>query len=297
MKTSAFLKRISCPVCGSNSIEEYLNMPFEEVKLIEFISKYYKNRIPISIFKNEVFVIHHCNNCKLTYQAHILKPEYMQQLYDKWICPKESLEKKIKAKHNTFLAYSTEAKLIKSLINKPNHKIKVLDYGMGWGHWLNMAKSFGYQTTGVEISEPRKNYALKNGHRVLSRISNDESYDFIYANQVFEHLADPSASIKELSKFLSPGGILLICVPQGNKYSKISSFANYLPKKDSLHPLEHINCFNRNALKMLGNISGLKQIQLPFRIYSNSISEIPKSSARYIYDITASTKILFKNAE
>ena len=168
---------------------------------------------------------------------------------------------------------------------------------MGWGHWLNMAKAYGYQTTGVEISKPRINHALKNGHRIISEICNHENYDFIIANQVFEHLTDPSASIKELSKALSPGGILLIRVPQGNKYSKISSFDDYQPKKDSLHPLEHINCFNRTSLKLLGNTYGLKLIQPPFNIFSCSLTDLPKSSLRYIYDFTVSTKIFFKNAE
>ncbi|MDH3609542.1 MAG: class I SAM-dependent methyltransferase [Gammaproteobacteria bacterium] len=218
----------------------------------------------------------------------------MHQLYDKWICPKESLEKKLNAKHNIFLAYAIEAKLIANLIKKPNNKIKVLDYGMGWGHWLNMAKAFGYQTTGVELSEPRKNYAIKNGHRVLSNINHNGNYDFIYANQVFEHIPNPLTTIKELSKTLSPEGVILLCVPQGNKYAKISSFSNYQPKKDALHPLEHINCFNRNSLKLLGKTSGLRPIQPPFSILSDSISNYPKSCLRYIYDITISTKILFK---
>lgn len=295
MTTSAFIKRASCPVCGSKQIEEFLNIPYDEIKLSKFITTYYKNRIPRSIFKNEQYVIHYCTICSLTYQAHILNPEYMQQLYDKWICPKESLEKKLNTKNNSILTYTNESKLISSLIKKPNKLIKVLDYGMGWGHWLNVAKSFEFRTTGVEISEPRKEYAIKNGHRVLSDINNDEKYDFIYANQVFEHIPDPSRSINELSNALSPEGVILLSVPQGRKYTKISSFKNYQPKKDALHPLEHINCFNRNSLKILGNSTGLRPIQPPLSVLSSSLSNFPKSCLRYIYDITLSTKLLFRN--
>ena len=232
----------------------------------------------------------------LTFQARILKPEFMQQLYNKWICPKESLEKKLNDRHNIFLAYATEANLIASLIKKPNTKIKVLDYGMGWGHRLNMAKAFGYQTTGIEISEPRKNYAIKNGHRVLSNINQNEHYDFIYANQVFEHIPDPLTTIKELSNALSPEGVILLSVPQGNKYAKYSYFSNYQPKKDALHPLEHINCFSRNSLKFLGSTSGLRPIQPPLSVLFSGFSNFPNSCLRYIYDITISTKILFKNS-
>ena len=101
--SNVFIQRNNCPSCGSDHIEEFLNISFEETKLSEFISSYYNNRIPKLLFKNENFVIHHCNNCKLTYQARIFKPEYMQQLYDVWICPKESLEKKINSRHKVFL--------------------------------------------------------------------------------------------------------------------------------------------------------------------------------------------------
>jgi ubiquinone/menaquinone biosynthesis C-methylase UbiE len=41
----------------------------------------------------------------------------------------------------------------------------------------------------------------------------DESYDFIYASHVLEHIKDDEKAIKEIARILTPGGIAILHVP------------------------------------------------------------------------------------
>jgi len=45
----------------------------------------------------------------------------------------------------------------------------------------------------VELSRDRIEFAQRNGVRVIEDISQrvDEKFDYIYSNQVFEHIPDP----------------------------------------------------------------------------------------------------------
>ena len=48
----------------------------------------------------------------------------------------------------------------------------------------------------------------------------DESYDFINASHVLEHLIDPELALRRWSRVLKPGGYMIILVPHRDLYEK-----------------------------------------------------------------------------
>ncbi len=67
----------------------------------------------------------------------------------------------------------------------------------------------------------------ENNHDIISDISHipveDESFDAILCSEVFEHIPDAVATIREFSRMLKPGGTLLITAP----FNSLTHFAPY----------------------------------------------------------------------
>jgi SAM-dependent methyltransferase len=55
----------------------------------------------------------------------------------------------------------------------------------------------------------------------LSRYFPDESFDFIHASQLVEHLHDPHASLVDWAKLVKPGGHIIFSVPEAGLYGDI----------------------------------------------------------------------------
>jgi SAM-dependent methyltransferase len=142
---------------------------------------------------------------------------------------------------------------------------------MGWGNWARMCSAFGIESFGIEISADRIANALKYGieNLELDKLGENQ-FDYINTDQVFEHLENPKYVINQLTKALKKGGILRICVPDGNDVKNVTKKMDWsAPKlnKDSLNivaPLEHINCYTTESLIMLANQAGLKWKYIPF---------------------------------
>ena len=118
-----------------------------------------------------------------------------------------------------------EALLLKGL--PPDKKARILDFGCGDGLLLGVAQKLGYtDLAGVDLSE---GMLARARCRALSakfenmdgldylRSTPDGAYDAIAAFDVFEHLTHPEllTTCQEMFRTLSPGGRLLIKVPNG----------------------------------------------------------------------------------
>lgn len=92
---------------------------------------------------------------------------------------------------------------------------RILDVGCGSGELLALMHEAGFSDlTGVDPFLPADlDYApglrIKRGD--LSAISGE--FDFVMLNHSFEHMPNPSGSLRALKALLAPGGVLLIRVP------------------------------------------------------------------------------------
>lgn len=290
-----FIKRDHCPVCDSVKLDKILSRPFTDEKIRNFIDSYYEGRIPYSKLENTDYTLLECSFCELIFQEFILSSQNMENLYETWISADESLAKKQNVSINVINDLRCIINVISNLLNKKPEEISVLEYGMGWGVWLYEAKKIGYEVTGVELSERRLAHAKEIGIKVISDITQEKegAHNYIYINQVFEHLSAPTATLQELIRLLHPGGVIHMSVPQGRSIRSKLNNRNWRASKDCVQPLEHINCFNRKTLIKMGEVVGLKVITSPFINFGLTPKGIAKSLARYIYTNTISTQIYF----
>jgi 2-polyprenyl-3-methyl-5-hydroxy-6-metoxy-1,4-benzoquinol methylase len=270
-----FVYRPTCELCGSENKKILLSKQFTDPAVWDFVEHCYKGRINKDQLKGSNYEISKCLKCGFIWQAYIANNEFMKNIfYNVKSSSGNSLNKKKCAGISLFSKYARQAESIALLLSKKPFEIDVLDFGMGWGYWSLMAKAFGYNVSGFEISEERIEFARNRGISVINKFDDlrSQNFDFIYSNQVFEHISNPLQTLKSLVSSLKSKGIIYISVPDGKGIEQQLASPKWKASRNAIHPLEHINCFTYHSLVQLGELAGLVLIKQPLSISLNYLS-------------------------
>ena len=95
---------------------------------------------------------------------------------------------------------------------------RYLDVGCGSGASLGTARALGWRVAGIEIDLAAAEKARRFTDRihvgdVLSAPFDPESFDVVTAFHVLEHVPDPIAVLRRMLVWLSPGGLVIVEVP------------------------------------------------------------------------------------
>jgi SAM-dependent methyltransferase len=165
-----------------------------------------------------------------------------------------------------------------SLVNDRSPKAKnVLDIGCNDGTQLDYFKILGFDTYGVDPAKNLHELSNKN-HKVwcsyfndefvFDKISVDQTFDIITAQNVFAHTADPLAFLKTASKVMHDNSLLFIQTSQANMI-KNNEF-------DTIYH-EHISFFNTLSMKMLCERAGL---------YLVDVKHMPIHGTSYVFVVS-----------
>ncbi|MEL7508067.1 MAG: class I SAM-dependent methyltransferase [Cyanobacteria bacterium J06554_1] len=291
MNKDLFNRRIQCPVCSSKKFTEVYHCKFSEKGIQTYLINAYGpgETINFQYLENYKYSLIQCGNCDLIFQEYIPKSNFMVELYDSWIDPEQALRQQQNYKVSYYSTYSQDILQILAYLSKPPATLKVLDFGMGWGRWALMAKAFGCEVYGVELSEQRINYAKTNGIKSIgwNDIPNYK-FDFINTDQVFEHLSEPVHVLTQLKQSLQSNGIIKICVPNSFGIRYRLMHMDWTAPKGSLKslnpvaPLEHINCFYRKSMLNLAQRLDLLEVKIPISIQYQymTVWDSPKKALR-----------------
>ncbi len=245
------MKRRMCPACRSTQARKIFEHAFESVKVKNFIENYYGSELSEKISGHQYSLLE-CSKCTLIYQSNILDTQGLNYLYEVAIDKKSSLAKREQANSQYFQSLVLDSYApIGFFPEKKPRQIRVLDFGMGWGHWAIAAQAHGLNIVGVELSQSRISYAKSKGVKVIDLIDTvPNNFDYINTDQVFEHLDDPHSVLEKLVNNLKPGGIIKIFVPNSSIDRIKLKYGRWKPCKDSFHPLEHINSFTNYSINL-----------------------------------------------
>lgn len=146
-----------------------------------------------------------------------------------------------------------KVKLISQFASIPT----ILDYGCGTGEFLNICKSAGWVTTGIEPSTKARQMANQLSNlRVYSSSTDlpDVKYEIITLWHVLEHISDLDAVVKDLSKRLSDHGTIFIAVPNYECYDA-AIYKDYWAGYDVPRHLWH---FSKHSIEKLLHSHSLK---------------------------------------
>lgn len=96
---------------------------------------------------------------------------------------------------------------------------KLLDVGCSTGAFLRVAREGGWEVEGLEAGRASSRYAReKLGLTIHTSLLEDfdmppGAYDAIVLLEVLEHLESPSTALRRISRWLRPGGLLLLSTP------------------------------------------------------------------------------------
>jgi len=274
--------RNSCPACTNKRTKEIFSLPYNSQKMIDFLSNYYKGTIDIEKLNGQNYKLLECKNCNLIFQEQIPNKKFSYELYEKYIDKDDKFKKKnnYEIKYHKKLSYEME--LIKNIFKKENEKISILDFGAGWGFWLNYLKKNNFDVYAFEISETRIDFLKKNQIKIIPDIVNiDNKFDFIYSEETFEHIPDPKKTLINLSKILKEDGFIMLRFPSSFLF-KLKLNRKYKPCTDCAHPLEHINLLKKKSFEKMIEGSNLEIVNFKSK-FDFSLRSFLKDIKNFFY--------------
>jgi len=186
---------IKCNVCGSDSTKTYL-------KAKSYL--YVKCRICGLIYQNPQPVLKDIKNC---YNEDYFRYEYTNE--DNFF--------------NLMLLGFKDIGLNPAKLKQATHK-QFLDIGCATGKLLSYMKGLKWQIQGVEICKESAEYGMKkrrvpifSGTLAQAHFA-EESFSLIHFSHLIEHVADPSALLREVRRILKPGGMAVITTPNSDGF-------------------------------------------------------------------------------
>jgi 2-polyprenyl-3-methyl-5-hydroxy-6-metoxy-1,4-benzoquinol methylase len=137
---------------------------------------------------------------------------------------------------------------------------RILEIGAGKGAYAKMIPAADY--TGLEFNARAVSLARDEGvalrRELLSEhaAGNEARYDMVCAFQVLEHVRDPREFILDALHCLTPGGRLVVSVPNND------SFVGLLRNAVANLPPHHVTRWSEECLRNLGRLYPLELVEL-----------------------------------
>ena len=198
------------------------------------------------VFRNEEFAIWRCKNCG---SIHARDEVDLAYYYAKYPFHDLPLDWRLYVMYRNLLSRLQRAGL------KPSHKI--LDYGCGGGHFVQLLAKNGYSAQGFD------EYSSRFGDRRVL----DDRYDCIVSQDVIEHVAAPHALLGEFKQLTNPGALIAVGTPNASAIdlSRPEEFVH------ALHAPYHRHILSRDALVAAGTQQGWSLARYYPTMYSNTL--------------------------
>lgn len=285
---SKTVSRDKCISCGSSDLNELSGGLYGEDPLRSFIEGDPWGENPIPVLAAERWSLVECGECEQKFHRYILSPHWNEIRFNQWMSEDaiREFEANLNGAPNNAVAHVQHILRLRKL-----GASRLLDFGCGFGDFLEMCRLFGLDAVGVDRSSQRRQGAAI---EIVSELADVEGqFDVITMFEVLEHLDDPRTVLAALRKRLSPDGVLVVEVPDTSGVTSIRTKDDYY----KVHPLDHINAFTPQTLVGMLERAGFRPIAKPPAFVTTSPERILKDVAKAALKQNRSTQRYFKIAE
>ena len=202
------------------------------------------------------YSIARCQNCSLVFVENIVTPEELNAHYSAW-------DTSYADDNTDCLTYYYE--ILRGLIeSRYPQRGKILDVGCSAGQFLEVMK--GWECHGNEISPPFATIAQQRfGDSIVTGLFEDyplqeEYFDVITLQDVFDHLRDPIAVLNKCNSMLKPGGLIVIKVHNIScLYAKVMGSGFY-----AVMPPTHLFYYDKGTLELALGKTGFQMVDSRF---------------------------------
>ena len=171
-----------------------------------------------------------CQNCGLVYASpqpvltyEAINEIYSSDYYANYYGPKQDYQDRAQTDYY-MKCYEKEYAVYNQYTEKKPVR-KVFDVGCGDGKFLEIFKKYGWDCIGLEPSETSRQKAIAKGFTVidvpfLEVKDNIGTFDFIFLDNVIEHINDPNPFIEKAFSLLNPGGIFVLKTPNSDSLNE-----------------------------------------------------------------------------
>jgi len=142
---------------------------------------------------------------------------------------------------------------------------RLLEVGCNQGIFLEVARSAGWEVTGVEILAPVADLARRIrgldvhvGEIADARFESGR-FDVVYMNEVIEHVVDPVALLAEVHRVLRPGGLAVLRTGNARSWSARLRGGGWSYYRFGGHM--HIRYYGPKAAAALGAAAGFAEVR------------------------------------
>jgi 2-polyprenyl-6-hydroxyphenyl methylase/3-demethylubiquinone-9 3-methyltransferase len=155
-------------------------------------------------------------------------------------------------------------------------KLDVLDVGCAQATLALLLAERGHTVWAMDIRQQFLDYAATRyecgdvrficGNAMETEL--DKQFDLIFANQIVEHLVYPLEFLQRLTKWLKPGGRLVMTTPNGEyiknplpSYSELGDLSQYANRQFTADADGHFFAYRCEELKAIFETAGLRDIE------------------------------------
>jgi 2-polyprenyl-3-methyl-5-hydroxy-6-metoxy-1,4-benzoquinol methylase len=217
------------------------------------------------LLRKDGFDLYKCPQCGLVF----VYPQPSQETLAKDFYSEESGYQSNRAEDLSMVKETKRAKKVFGILEKLKPGGNILDVGCSGGHFMYWAQKRGFKPVGVELNKKTADSAKSHGFEVFNGFIENapfepKSFDIVFLGEVIEHVNNPCQFIKDSTKFLKLGGIVVITTPNIDCFWSRSTFLLYKIFKipwSSVTPPYHLFQFDSNNLNLLLRKEGFKLIK------------------------------------
>ena len=253
----------SCPVCTSNSLR-VIGRPRRVDRIFADLNN---KRI------DDCRIVQ-CGKCSLYFVNPF--PSFSQKLLQKMYSNENEYFQEFTKRMERIIHYQNPERRLSAIEKYQSRPVqKFLEIGCGQGFGLQAAQRRGWCCSGQDVSTDfARVVKQRTGIDILVGQLNGDSFseeyfDAIYVDSVLEHVPNPVEYMTHLRKFLSPGGILYLTLPNEGSVPNSLIDLVYLIRGQSvtsrMMPFSepyHILGFTKKSVNQLGSSVGLRILRL-----------------------------------